>query len=319
MNELVSVIIPVYNVEKYIYKCLDSIVKQTYNTIEIILVDDGSTDSSGRICDEYAKKDSRIRVIHKENGGLGSARNAGLDVAIGKYILFIDSDDWVDENYVESLLCYKTNDNITCCGYKAVYEKKIEMHTLNKISEYRILDFMNKMLTFELENANGSHYNPIGNYMCNKMWNRSSFNNIRFENCKFEDAKIFSHLILQYNSAVILPYGLYNYRQRNDSIVYSIDRNSCRDLINAFLRQEEDLKKYYELHEKIKILTAAMTVVCMKCDDISVAEIREYQKIARIRFNKTILSYKKILLKLFLFIYFNNIYKFIVGVMRKIR
>lgn len=103
---MVSVIIPVYNVEKYLRRCLDSVIEQTYKDIEIILVDDGSKDSSGRICDEYALKDSRIRVIHKENGGLSDARNAGLDAVHGEYIYFLDSDDHIKRNAIELLTAF---------------------------------------------------------------------------------------------------------------------------------------------------------------------------------------------------------------------
>ena len=92
-NDLVSIVVPIYNVEKYLKKCIDSIINQTYKNIEIILVDDGSTDNCGKICDEYTKTDNRIVVIHKKNGGLSDARNAGLDIAKGKYIAFVDSDD----------------------------------------------------------------------------------------------------------------------------------------------------------------------------------------------------------------------------------
>lgn len=101
---LVSVIVPVYNVETYLRQCLDSIIGQTYSQLEIILVDDGSTDSSGAICDEYARLDSRIHVIHKANGGLSSARNAGLDIALGEYISFVDSDDWLELEMYQELV-----------------------------------------------------------------------------------------------------------------------------------------------------------------------------------------------------------------------
>ena len=109
---LISVIVPVYNVEKYLRQCLDSIINQTYRNLEIILVDDGSTDSSGIICDEYAQIDARIKVIHKENGGLSSARNAGLDVCTsgGDFIAFVDSDDWLEPDMYERL--YETSKKI---------------------------------------------------------------------------------------------------------------------------------------------------------------------------------------------------------------
>ena len=102
-NPKISVILPVYNVEKYLRQCLDSVINQTYKNLEIILVNDGSTDNSGKICEEYALNDERIKVIHKENGGISSARNAAIDIAKGQYITFIDSDDDVELDYIDYL------------------------------------------------------------------------------------------------------------------------------------------------------------------------------------------------------------------------
>ena len=99
----ISIIVPVYKVEKYLKKCVDSILAQTFSDFELILVDDGSPDNSGRICDDYAKKDARVRVVHKQNGGLSSARNAGIEVAKGKYLGFVDSDDYIAEDMYELL------------------------------------------------------------------------------------------------------------------------------------------------------------------------------------------------------------------------
>ena len=106
MDKLISVIVPIYNVEEYLNECVDSILNQTYKNLEIILVDDGSTDKSGIICDDYAKIDSRIKVIHKKNGGLSDARNVGIDRALGEFIIFIDSDDYIDHSMCEILLAY---------------------------------------------------------------------------------------------------------------------------------------------------------------------------------------------------------------------
>ena len=106
-----SVIIPVYNVEKYLHQCIDSVLRQTYNDYEVILVDDGTPDNSGKICDEYAKKDIRITVIHKTNGGISSARNAGLDIATGDYIMFVDSDDYLCDDNCFQKLFNKINEN----------------------------------------------------------------------------------------------------------------------------------------------------------------------------------------------------------------
>lgn len=137
MQELISVIIPVYNVEKYLKECLDSITDQTYKNIEIVIIDDGSKDNSGIICDEYARRDNRIKIIHKENEGVSIARNIGIGCARGKYITFIDSDDFVENNYIEMLYkhCKESNADLSICGVIDVREgnKIRESKKVNKI------------------------------------------------------------------------------------------------------------------------------------------------------------------------------------------
>ena len=121
---LISIIVPIYNVELYLRRCVYSLITQTYKKIEIILVDDGSPDRCGEICDEYAKADSRVRVIHKTNGGLSSARNAALDIATGDYIMFVDSDDWIESNCCEELVkkIMEYNADIVAFGLNYVYD-----------------------------------------------------------------------------------------------------------------------------------------------------------------------------------------------------
>ncbi|MBP1570586.1 MAG: glycosyltransferase family 2 protein, partial [Oscillospiraceae bacterium] len=123
----VSVIIPVYNVEKYLSQCVESVVTQTYKKLEIILVNDGSTDTSGTLCNEWAKKDDRIKVIHKPNGGLADARNCGTAAATGKWILYIDSDDWYESaDHIEKLVSYADThtSDIVCFNYRRYFEKE---------------------------------------------------------------------------------------------------------------------------------------------------------------------------------------------------
>ena len=121
---MVSIIVPIYRVETYLRRCVDSILKQTYKDIEVILVDDGSPDNCGKICEELALNDCRIRVIHKKNGGLSSARNAGLQIAKGEYICFVDSDDWIAENYVECLLrtIFSYNADMSACNLQKIHD-----------------------------------------------------------------------------------------------------------------------------------------------------------------------------------------------------
>ena len=131
---LVSVILPVYNVEKYLNKCMETVVQQTYKNIDIKLVDDGSKDSSGSLCDEWAKKDSRISVIHKKNAGLGMARNTGLEYAKGEYVVFVDSDDFLEEEAIEKCISQKGNADTVLCGHYIYYnDNKIE----NKPIKYK--------------------------------------------------------------------------------------------------------------------------------------------------------------------------------------
>lgn len=128
--DLISIIVPVYNVEKYLNRCIDSIVCQTYRTLEIILVDDGSVDNSGFICDGYARKDTRIKVVHKNNGGLGFARNSGLDIATGKYVTFIDGDDYIGKTHIEEMYALIQNTKTDTCmgGHTKVYTNKEVPH-----------------------------------------------------------------------------------------------------------------------------------------------------------------------------------------------
>ena len=130
MADLISIIVPVYNVEKYLSRCIDSIVCQTYRTLEIILVDDGSVDNSGSICDGYADKDTRIKVVHKNNGGLGFARNSGLDIATGKYVTFIDGDDYIGKTHIEEMYALIQNTKTDTCmgGHTKVYANKEVPH-----------------------------------------------------------------------------------------------------------------------------------------------------------------------------------------------
>ena len=134
MDEKISVIVPVYNVEQYLDRCVDSIINQTYKNLEIILINDGSTDNSGQLCDELAKKDDRIRVIHKENGGLSDARNVGINVAEAELIGFIDSDDYIDEDMYEVLMTNlkRANADLSMCGHYDVYNDVLEAQVTEK-------------------------------------------------------------------------------------------------------------------------------------------------------------------------------------------
>lgn len=308
MNSLVTVIVPVYNVEIYLKKCIESILYQTYENIEIILVDDGSTDNSGAICDEYLHKDSRIIVIHKDNGGLGSARNAALNVCKGEYIAFIDSDDWVEKDFVERLLEYSDENTLVCCGYQEVFENRKVNNNVETLLECTTIEFIDILLSCELARANGSKNNPIGNYMCNKLWPRKCFSELRFSSRNFEDIYLSMDLIMKIEKAVIIPFCLYNYFQRNNSIIYSQRNNN--DFLNAILRQEEVLYRYINLRKKVQILVSSVAAMCVKYD-LDAKQISTYKNLVKSRLSIDFLKYRRIAFKVFLFLYLPSVLKFL--------
>lgn len=161
---LLSIIIPVYNAEKFLVKCLDSVKNQTYQELEIILVNDGSTDNSGLICEEYAQKDHRFIVLHKENGGVSSARNMGLKVAKGEYIGFVDPDDWIDPEMFENLyqLMTEYQADVSMCGY---FMENVSGKTLNQTIQPYILTFNRKDALNTIQNING-----FQGFVCNKLF-----------------------------------------------------------------------------------------------------------------------------------------------------
>ena len=234
----ISVIVPVYKVEPYLRKCLNSIVNQTYQNLEIILVDDGSPDNCGLICDEYAQSDSRIQTIHKKNEGLSSARNAALDIATGEYIAFVDSDDWVDTDMfgylLHSVLCEGAD--ICICGRYEEYKNKF------LIKGYPSKEILNK------ESALGAllKNDLIQNFVWDKLWRRKLFNNIRFpEGRTYEDLAIVHQLFEQAEVILCLPEAKYHYLQRADSIVGDTSlQNRFNHYISAKQRYSEMTKNW---------------------------------------------------------------------------
>lgn len=170
MNKLISVIVPIYNVEEYLRQCLDSIINQTYNNLEIILVNDWSTDNSGKICDEYAQKDKRIKVIHQENADLSAARNSGLKISTWEYIAYIDSDDYVDLSMYEKLywLIESTKADIAICNWR--FQRKDWIRIENTI-------FPNKKVITPIEALEYFHYHM---YVRNKLYRRTVVKDLLF-------------------------------------------------------------------------------------------------------------------------------------------
>ena len=217
-NKLISVIVPVYQVELYVRKCLDSIIEQEYENLEIILIDDGSTDGSSQICDDYKSKDKRIKVIHRENGGLSSARNAGIDIANGEYIAFIDSDDWVDPKYIEKLysVCEIYDCDIAQCSYENVINED------DFIWKDKTGGNKQPMLYTGREFSYATY--RLLSWECNLVWNKlykkSLFEDIRFPVGKIHEDEFTTYkLVWKSDKVGVISDQLYYYRYRIGSIM----------------------------------------------------------------------------------------------------
>lgn len=213
-ESLISVIVPVYNAEKYIEKCVASIRAQTYRNLEIILVDDGSCDRSGELCEAFALEDSRIVVIRKENGGVASARNAGLDAMHGDYVGFVDADDWIDPEMYEVLLqrMIAENAQISCCGTALVTGE-------GKITGYFEAD-LNVQLTVDSTNAQMEliHGGRITNSMLDKLYAAGVFDGLRQKNVYMEDMAIQYLLIAKAERVTYTGRPMYFYYMSENSI-----------------------------------------------------------------------------------------------------
>ena len=209
-NCLISVIVPVYNVERYLDKCIESICVQTFTETEVILVDDGATDSSGAICDAWAERDNRIRVIHKENGGLSDARNAGMDVACGAWYMFVDSDDTIAPDTLERL--YRAAVNHDCemavCNMIRIYDDGSTEPFYAPVSELTIWEGQQRFETLKQPSA------------CNKLFRADLFRDIRFPKGKFyEDTFVYHILAHRANRIALTGHDGYYYLSRRESIL----------------------------------------------------------------------------------------------------
>lgn len=215
-KELISVIVPVYNVEKYLHKCLNSIINQTYTNLEIILVDDGSTDKSGMICDEYSELDTRIKVVHQENGGLSAARNTGLDIMNGDLVTFVDSDDWIDCNMINKLydILLEYNAEISCISFHKVFEdgkKKRRDIVNNKVIVYTGTEAIELLL----------YKKYVDTSACGKLYRKQDFSNIRYpKGILFEDLATTYRIFYGKKRIAYSQDKLYYYFQRKNSIMY---------------------------------------------------------------------------------------------------
>lgn len=242
MEEKISIIIPVYNVEKFIRYCLESVINQTYKNLEIIIVDDGTKDNSGAIAEEYAKKDKRIKVFHKQNGGLSSARNYGLNNSTGKYITFLDSDDYIYKDYMKYLYnLLKNNDaDVSECEYFRIHEDDIA--ECKKIIENENVKLTEKIEIYDGITSLKLLYGPnYKDYMrkvvvWNKMYKREIFDDIRFPEGKLHEDEYTTFKVLdKVNKIVSSNIIMHGYIQTKNSIMRSdIKQQRIQDNLGAY-------------------------------------------------------------------------------------
>lgn len=262
-NPLVSIIIPIYNAERYISKCIDSILNQTFTNFELFLINDGSSDNSGKLCNDYASEDKRITVIHKNNSGVSKTRNKGLDIANGDWIMFVDSDDWIEPQTLERAIKIGSNYQADIVGFNLFVDIEDKAIKTNPIkpdfivrekdqSKYFIIDTMVPRYDLKKNNVNISISNIRSS--CAKLFSKSICDNIRFkENLEIGEDMIFC--MFAYNTAnkiVFFNEYLYHYTKNTNSAMHQFKPNilEINDIIyestksisfNNFLKTEHDI------------------------------------------------------------------------------
>ncbi|WP_455719406.1 glycosyltransferase family 2 protein [Agathobacter sp.] len=237
---MISVIVPVYNVEKYLEKCIESILHQTYKDFELVLIDDGSSDSSGIICDEYGDRDN-IVIVHKTNGGLADARNRGIEISRGDYITFIDSDDYIRSDYLETLyevLC-KTDVDIVISNFINIHEGKNITQNITKNLEYGRISKSECYRRMLLQDG-------IDVSSTAKLYSKRIFDAVRFKKGQlYEDINIISDVVERATNIAITNYAGYFYLQRLGSIMYSEFKTERLVLLDATNRLINLMKERY--------------------------------------------------------------------------
>ncbi|EJT6167518.1 glycosyltransferase family 2 protein [Clostridium perfringens] len=288
--DLITVIVPIFNVENYLSKCIESIIKQTYRNLEIILVDDGSTDDSPIICDKYAKLDSRIKVIHKLNGGLSDARNCGMRIAQGRYIAFVDSDDYIEKYMYEILYneIIEYQADIAVCG--RIIENGDEKKQLYTLNNKLIMDSIQTLKYYFKRKL-------IDPSACDKLFKRELFNNIEFPVGKIhEDIFVMDIIINNCNKIVHTGLPLYHYINRHDSITKKRISEKNLDFITAheeiFNRYNNfnELKKYVESYYFEGYIIMIDKLVTNYLDKKMIIELNRLKKVVKNNILKVILN-----------------------------
>lgn len=269
VNPSISIIVPVYKVEKYLNRCLDSIIAQTFTDWECILIDDGSPDNSGEICDDYAKKDERFVVIHQENAGVSAARNAGLDITKGEYITFVDSDDWVENSFLQEQYSDIVSDDydVCICGFVG-----------NKKKRYQILNcFEAKTKLFEEEGTGG--------YSVLRLIKKEIINNVRYNTSIYylEDTDFFYRLYNNCTKILWTDKPLYNYFDNENSVTrekgITSHKLSMFDTIDKLCNNEQNRRLQREIYDCSLRLRIYECINSIKTDAYHNTEFEKQKKI----------------------------------------
>ena len=268
MKDVITVIVPVYNVAVYLESCLDSILKQDYRSLEVILIDDGSTDNSGMICDEYARKDERVKVIHQKNGGAASAKNAGLRIATGKYLSFVDSDDYLapDAYFHMVGLLNEYGADVVQCAYRDIFKDVAVDHvTITETEEYVSNEYLERFTK---------------DWTCGLLWDklfvRALFKDIYFEEGHKIDDEYFTYRGIM-NAQKIVRDGqiVYNYRKRRSSVMYSPEsgKQIIKDRIDYLSKRRINvISRFPELREAFDRHFVEMMVILSR-DSVATADV----------------------------------------------
>lgn len=253
-KNLVSIIVPIFKVEKYLKRCIDSILNQTYRNIEIILIDDGSPDNCGKIADEYALKDKRIKVIHQKNMGLSEARNRGIEISKGEYIGFVDSDDYIEPTMFQDLYnAIIDNDaDISICNFYVISNKRKVAKNNFKRRNFNKIEALKGVLLDK----------DIQSYAWNKLYKRELFENIKYPiGKKYEDIGTTFYLFEKSNKIAYIEKPEYNYLNREDSIVFNYNEQTIMDYTDIIIERYKYVDNKYEQLKKYNFYYLAKTLI----------------------------------------------------------
>lgn len=283
---LISVIVPVYNVEKWFDRCVESICTQTYHNLEIILVDDGSTDNCGELCDAIGERDKRVKVVHKINGGLSDARNEGLQYATGEYISFIDSDDWIEPAFYEYLLQTMQEEeyDVVGCKYRKCVEgeKQVNISVDFEVKSYEGLDAMNALIE-----------NRIQQVVWNKLYKRSVIDGILFEKGKYHEDEFWSYQIFgRIQKYAEISYVGYDYFQRADSIMgekYSLKR---LDAVEAKVSRQKYLESV--MPKLVAVGKLNLTFTCLYHGQLALQQLNGQEQNTALEYLKKVIDLNRL-------------------------